>query len=192
MSDTLVRNYTDQPSSELAHALSMLIKRGRKSSSETLWEGGIIEEKIPTTLSRVYLSDIDTTVLRYTKRIGNDSEEKAGLVNFYIHASDPTLYRGKTIVAKATIRHTIFPHSFHRYFQDKYLMVDLEPVENTKPTHMLWCVSEEPKDITGYHPAPPPLLGAGGIIVKPILDYQRFRHTQLSNRFTVIHNKQRR
>ena len=89
---------------------------------ELLWDGGIIEIKIPAVCREGAFEDIK--FIQFARFV------KGGVVNFFVHSQKPTMYCGKTITASVQV--------FRKERADgrAFLYVDLRPI--TKPaTHRL-------------------------------------------------------
>ena len=89
---------------------------------ELLWEGGIIEIKIPAICREGAFEE--RKFIQFAKFV------KGGVVNFFVHDDNPTQHCGKTITASVQV--------FRKEHADgrSFLYVDLQPI--TKPaTHRL-------------------------------------------------------
>ena len=121
---------------------------------ETLWEGGIIEIKIPAVCREGALENIK--FIQFPRLV------KGGVINFFVHDDNPAQHCGKTITASAQV--------FRKEHADgrSFLYVDLRPT--TAPaTHRLTVMDAIP-GVTGWAPAatvfltPTPLQGAVVIV----------------------------
>ena len=122
---------------------------------ELLWDGGIIEIKIPAVCREGAFEDIK--FIQFARFV------KGGVVNFFVHNQKPTLYCGKTITASVEVL-------CKKYADGRaFLYVDLRPI--TKPaTHRLVVEPRLVFDLrndTLYHMhTPAPLQGT--VIIKEL------------------------
>ena len=121
---------------------------------ELLWEGGIIEVKIPAVCREGAFENIK--FIQFPRLV------KGGVVNVFLHSHDTAKYCGKTVTASAQVFRK--EHAAGRSF----LYVDLLPT--TAPaTHRLTVMDATP-GVTSWAPAatvfltPPPLQGAVVIV----------------------------